>query len=138
MKSRLYFLIVLISSIGLALGAFYLLVKDAIFFITRKEGSARILLIEKPANYKIRLVYFNESLNKDVNAIVKLKSTYKEKVERFNTNEPIYYSGLFPKDIYIQSCRVPRKGIIAFEFVMLLLMCIAAKAGWDGIRKKCK
>jgi len=100
--------IVLIVSIALIIGVCFLLIKNLSFFITRK----------------------------DIKATVKLKSSYRKKIESFDESVLIYYSGLFPHDVYIQNCKVPKKGIIVLELIMLLVMCVAFKSGFDGVRGK--
>ena len=128
--------IVLIVSIALIIGVCFLLIKNLSFFITRKETTAIVVLISKPSDYKIQLAYYNDNLKKDIKATVKLKSSYRKKIESFDESVLIYYSGLFPHDVYIQNCKVPKKGIIVLELIMLLVMCVAFKSGFDGVRGK--
>ena len=128
--------VVLIVSGLLIIGTCYVLITDLSFFITRKETTAKVISITKPYDYRIQLIYFNDNLKKNISTIVKLKGSYKNKIEGFDESVSIYYSGLFPRDVYIQNCKVPKKGIIAWELVMLVLMCIGLKSGFDGIRKK--
>src|SRR5689334_13883415 len=81
---------------------------DLVFFITRKEAIATVIRIEKKSNYKIELEYFNSKQQKSIVAVVKLKPGYKKEVEALGLTTTIYYSGVFPKDIYIKNCRVPQ------------------------------
>ncbi|MBL7722741.1 MAG: hypothetical protein JNK27_01265 [Chitinophagaceae bacterium] len=136
MNSKFAHWIVLLGSSMLVIGVCYLLIINLSFFITRKEATAKIVSVVKQSDFEIKLIYFNDNLKKDITTFVKLPSSYKRKVENFGEVVPVYYSGLFPHNVYIKNFKVPRKGIIVLEFVMLILMCIGVKSGFDGLRGK--
>lgn len=136
MNSKLTYWFVLIISLLLILGNIFVLIKDVGFFITRRETLARIISIKKPFDYNIQLTYYNDYRKEDFNTTVKLKRSYQDKIEAFGETVSIYYSRLFPHDVYILNCKVPRKGIIALEFIMLLIFCVGFKSGFDGVRRQ--
>lgn len=128
------FLLLVIIFIG---GACFFLVRDILFFATRKETGAKIISISDRSgrsDYSIRLVYYNERLEKDVKASVFLKRSYREQIERFDGYVNIYYSGVFPRHVYIIDCRVPRKGIIVFELLVILVLSIALRGSLNEIK----
>lgn len=124
----------LLGLIGLAC---FGLVKDILFFITRKETGAKIVSVSEHSyrsGYNIRLVYYNERLEKDVKATVFLKTSYRKQIESFDGYVSIYYSGVFPRDVYIIDCQVPRKGIIVFELLMILILYLALQGSLIEIK----
>lgn len=136
MKDKFFHWIVLIGSSALIVGICFLLVMNLSFFITRKETMANVISVSKSSKYKIELTYYNDNLKKNIKATVKLKTSYRKEIERLGEIVPIHYSGLFPKNVYIQNYNVPKKGIIVFELIMLALMFFGFKSGLNGVRGK--
>ena len=118
----------------------YALFDDIVFFLTKKEASAKVLTV-KPSNnshsYTITLQYFNAFTNNEIVCNYKAKPYFGTKMmNRENDMLQIHYGKLFPKRIYIVEDRTPRLGILLFELLIIGLMFFSIKACLFSIRQK--
>jgi hypothetical protein len=115
----------------------YILVVDICFFLTKKEEKARIVSIEKKStSYHITLEYYHQGTQEKVTVHFKIKRSYKDEVEGLGEYTPVYYNAVFPGDVYIIACRVPKAGLLIFEVLSIIVVIFAFRAGLDGIKRK--
>jgi hypothetical protein len=134
MESKLIRWIVLILSILLIIGVSLVILRDTIFFVSKKEASGKIVNTDiQSSGYRIRVSYFNKYKGINVTTTVKIKNSYKKFIQNFEKTIPIYYSKFFPKHVYVKGVGVPKKGIIIFELIFIGLLCLSAKFGFEGI-----
>jgi hypothetical protein len=131
--------IVLIFSAALLLAMAYTLFDDIVFFLTKKETSAKVLKVKHSNNsdtYNITLQYFNTFEDSEIICNYKAKPYFGNKMmNRENEILQIHYGKLFPQRIYIIEDRTPRLVILLFELLIIGLMFFLIKGCVSSIQK---
>ena len=132
--------ILLIFSVALLLAMTYALFDDIVFFLTKKETSAKVLTVKHSNNsdsYKITLEYFNTFKNSEIVCNYKAKPYFGNKMmNRENEMLQVHYGKLFPKRVYIIEDRTPMLGILLLELLIIGLMFFSIKGCLSSIRQK--
>lgn len=109
--------------------------RDIIFFSSKKETTANILLMDNPGPqtpYRVTLKYFNDYLEKEVTCTIKIKKSYGKKIKEKNTGlVNINYGKGLPQNVYLADFESPNIGLIVLDVFIIVIMFAAA---WKSFR----